>query len=217
MNEVRTHTPTLWVIEDDALFRHALDLLFRRRKDVRCSRIFERFEDALAALKEDDTPDVVLVDIGLPGMSGIEGIRRAKTHTPTTDFIVLTIHEENESVFEAICAGASGYLLKSSPADDIVKAVKEVRQGGAPINSQIARRILTMFSHLQSPHDDYGLSGREREILAVLVSGLSKRRAAEKLILSQHTIDTHIRNIYAKMHVHSRGGAVAKALKEHLL
>lgn len=212
-----SETIILWAIEDEPLFRHGLEQLFRRQSRVTCEHLFARCEEALQALEEEPAPDVVLIDVGLPGISGIEGIRRIKSLSPITDCIVLTIHEENDNVFKAICAGASGYLLKSVAADEIVNAVIEVRHGGAPINPQIARNVLSMFSRLHAPASEYGLSEREKEILGHLVEGLTKRAISERVLLSHHTIDSHIRNIYAKLHVHSRSGAIAKALNERIL
>jgi DNA-binding NarL/FixJ family response regulator len=160
------------------------------------------------------------MDLGLPGKSGIEGIARVQSQSPATKVIVLTIHEEDEKVFEAICAGASGYLLKPSPPEQIVGAIREVRRGAAPINGYIARRMLSMFSRLTPPKpsaDDYHLTEREKEILQLLVDGLTMKQIAVELILSYHTVGNHLRNIYHKLHVRSRSTAVAKALKEELV
>jgi DNA-binding NarL/FixJ family response regulator len=130
---------------------------------------------------------------------------------------MLTVHQSNDRIFEAICAGASGYLLKSATTDEILRGLEVALDGGAAIDSQIARRVLEMFSRMATPQADYGLSDREREILELLVGGRTKPQIAEQLSLSPHTIDGHVRNIYAKLHVNNRSGAVAKALKEHLL
>src|SRR5690606_23869215 len=137
--------------------------------------------------------------------------------SPETRIVMLTVHEDNDRIFEALCAGASGYLLKPSSAAQIVEAVQAARAGGATINPQIASKVLDMFTRLAVPPADYGLTEREREVLHHLVDGCTKRRLAERLFLSPHTVDMHIRNIYAKLHVHSRSGAIAKALKERLV
>lgn len=121
-------------------------------------------------------------------------------------------------MFEAICAGASGYLLKPSSTDDVVRAIQEVRQGAAPINSYIAQKVLNLFTRMAVPHhEDYGLTRRERDVLQLMVDGLTMKKIAERLFVSYYTIDTHVTNIYEKLHVHSRSGAVAKALKERLI
>jgi DNA-binding NarL/FixJ family response regulator len=187
---------------------------------MRCSIAVETCEEALEAIEEGMAPDIVLMDIGLPGMNGIDGTRAIRSRSPTTRVIMLTVHEENEKIFEAICAGASGYLLKPSSTEQIVEAVRQVQRGAAPINAHIAKKMLTMFARLAKPTsaaDEYGLTAREREILQLLVEGMTIAQIAERLIVSYHTVDTHIRNIYGKLHVHTRGGAVAKAVHERLV
>ena len=130
---------------------------------------------------------------------------------------MLTVNQSNDRIFEAICAGASGYMLKSDTSDDILRGIATAIDGGAAIDGQIARRVLEMFSRMATPKADYGLSQREREILELLVAGQTKQRIAVHLQLSPHTIDGHVRNIYSKLHVNNRSGAVAKAVKENLL
>ena len=215
--EIHTDAITVWLVEDDSLFRESVQTLLRRAEGIDCTYAFGRCEDALDMLDQAFAPEVVLMDISLPGMSGLEGIRRIKVLSPASHIIMLTVHEDNEKIFEAICAGASGYLLKPSSAQAIVAALRAARSGGAPINPQIASKVLDMFTHLAVPKGDYGLTPRECEILQHLVEGETKKRIAEQLFLSFHTIDMHVRNIYAKLHVHSRSGAIAKALKERLI
>lgn len=151
-------------------------------------------------------------------MSGIEGIRHFKALAPASHIIVLTVFDDQEKVFDAICAGASGYLLKNADEDAIASSVEEVLQGGAPINPRVARLVLKMFaSRAAPPRQDYGLSGREQEVLELMVQGLVKKEIADRLSLSYHTVDNHLRSIYTKLQVHTRGGAVAKAVSERLL
>ena len=207
----------LWVVEDDSLYRKTIAELLQEVEGIHCERAYSRCEDALRALDTEPAPDVILMDVGLPGMNGIEGTKRVRELSPATRVIILTIHEDDEKVFDALCAGASGYLLKSSPPEEIARAMLEVLKGGAPINSQIARKLLTMFTHLAGPRSPSPLTQREGEILKLMVEGLTKRQIAGQLILSYHTIDTHIKNIYAKLHVHTRTGAVTKALNDRLL
>ncbi len=211
--------PTLdiWIIEDDLIFRGLMVDLLKETDGLRCGAYFSSCEEAIERLKTDFAPEIMLVDIGLPGMSGIDGVRQLKKISPSTDFIILTVHEDDEKVFKAICAGATGYLLKSAPTDEIVQKIKEVGEGGSPMDAHIARRVLGMFARLSVPTHDYGLTDREMQILGLLVEGHTKHMVAEKLFVSPGTIHTHVRNIYEKLHVHSRGGAIAKALKEHLI
>jgi len=209
----------VWLIEDHADSRRVLARVLNRAPTMQCPCAFASCEDALAALDTQPAPYVILLDVGLPGMSGIEGIRHLKARSPATHVIMLTVFDDQEKVFNAICAGASGYLLKTADEDAIANAVHEVLQGGSPINPRVARLVLNMFasSRATPPEHDYGLSGREREVLELMVQGLVKKEIADRLALSYHTVDNHLRSIYAKLQVHTRGGAVAKALSEHLV
>lgn len=210
-------TVNIWIIEDNTPFRISIEGVINKSADMRCPLAVPCCEDALAVLKEGDAPDIVLMDIGLPGMSGIEGARLIHDLSPSTRVIMLTVHEDNEKIFAALCAGASGYLLKPASMDHVVTAIREVQRGGASINAQVARKVLGMFTKMAVPQGDYGLSTRETEILNFLVEGLGQNAIAEKIHRSQHTVNNHIRNIYAKLHVNTRSGAVAKALKERLI
>jgi DNA-binding NarL/FixJ family response regulator len=129
---------------------------------------------------------------------------------------MLTMFDDHDKVFKSICAGASGYLLKTTPQDKITDAIREVLEGGAPMNAQIARLVLERFTAMSAPKEDYGLTERERGVLELMVKGLIKKEIADQLSLSYHTIDTHLRNIYQKLHVHTRAGAVVKAVRERL-
>jgi DNA-binding NarL/FixJ family response regulator len=207
----------VWLVEDNETLRKTVARVLARQKDMDCTAQYDRCEDALQALVDGDRPDVILFDLGLPGMSGIEGIRRIKAVLPEIEMLVFSVFEDNEKVFDAICAGASGYLLKSSSMGEIPDAVREVLAGGAPINARIARSVLDMFSSLAPESKDYGLTERETEVLEQMVGGLTKKEIADQLNLSFHTVDKHIRGIYSKLHVNTMTGAVAKALKEGLL
>ena len=207
----------VWLVEDNADFRSSIVELINETDSMKCDKAFSACEDVIVCMQRDEVPEVVLMDIGLPGMNGVEGVKRVKALSPSTDVIMLTVYDDDENVFRAICAGASGYLLKNAPADSILTAIGEVLSGGAPMNGGIARRVLEMFAKTSAPKSEYGLTQREKEILQLLVEGLTMRQIAEKLFVSYHTIDTHQKNIYVKLHVHSRSGAVAKALKENLL
>jgi DNA-binding NarL/FixJ family response regulator len=188
-----------------------------RASALRCPHTFSTCEQALAALACEPAPEVILLDVGLPGMNGIQGIREIKSRAPSVQVLMLTVYDDHQKVFDAICAGASGYLLKTDDDQGIVDAIQEVLRGGAPMNPRVARLVLSMFTKLAvPPKHDYGLSAREKEILELIVQGLLKKEIADRLGLSYHTVDNHLRSIYEKLHVHSRSGAVAKALNERL-
>jgi DNA-binding NarL/FixJ family response regulator len=150
-------------------------------------------------------------------MSGVEGIAHFKKIIPDSKIIMLTIQDDDESVFNAVCSGACGYLLKDATSEKILESVKEVLNGGAPMNSSIAAKVLKMFKEFVPVKGDYNLTQREKEILKLLVEGFNKKQIADKIFLSYHTIDSHIRNIYEKLEVHSGSSAAAKAVKENLI
>jgi DNA-binding NarL/FixJ family response regulator len=211
-------TPVVWLIEDHADSRRVLARVLNRSGNLKCQQAFATCEEALAALGTHPLPDVILLDIGLPGMNGIEGIPRLKALAPATHIIILTVFDDQEKVFNAICAGASGYLLKNTDEEAIVSAVREVMEGGSPINPRVARLVLKMFASRAAPaRHEYGLSSREREVLELMVQGLIKKEIADRLQLSYHTVDNHLRSIYGKLQVHTRGSAVAKAVSEGIL
>jgi DNA-binding NarL/FixJ family response regulator len=206
----------IWLIEDNDSFRNALARVINHQATMACEHNFASCEDALTALGRGHPPDVILLDVGLPGMSGIDGIRRLREAAPEVRVIMLTMFDDHDKVFRSICAGAVGYLLKTTPPDKITDAIREVLEGGAPMNPQVARLVLDRFAAMSAPTDAYGLTDRERKVLELMVNGLIKKEIADKLSLSYHTIDSHLRNIYQKLHVHTRAGAVVKAVRERL-
>ena len=207
---------SVWLIEDNHIFRNTVARALARVDGVECSQHFANAEDALDALLRGGVPDVVLLDVELPGQNGIEAVRKIKSISPATRVVMLTVFDDHEKVFKSICAGASGYLLKTSPVDRIVESIHEALSGGAPMTPHVASAVLKMFSQFAQPKQDYGLTTREQEILELMTKGLIKKEIADHLSCSYHTVDTHLRNIYTKLHVHSRSSAVAKALKERL-
>lgn len=215
-----TDATVVWLVEDHCMLRRNLTSVIDDEHDMRCPVSVGSVEEMLDFIDEGHAPDIVLMDLGLPGLSGIEGIRRLRSLVPAARTVVLTVHEERQNVFDAICAGASGYLLKPSTPAGVIDAVRQVRAGGAPINAYIAQKMLSMFAKMAPPSDpeiDYHLTTREQEILELLVNGLSMKEIAKRLSRSYHTIDNHLRNIYEKLHVHTRASAVAKAVKEGLI
>ena len=207
----------VWLIEDNATFRRAVSRALGQTEGFRCTGDFGSAEQALIALKTQSAPQAILLDVGLPGMSGLEAIPRLRERWPTVAVIVLTVFEDDDKIFRAICGGAAGYLLKTSPIDEIAQSIRQALAGGAPMNGRIARRVLDMFARLAPPRGDYGLTAREREILESMVEGKTKKEIAAVLDLSFHTVDSHLRNIYQKLEVNTRTGAVAKALREKLI
>lgn len=207
----------VWIVEDDERFQTNMRDLIKESQGLTCDYAVSSCEEVLAHIQSATPPDIILMDIGLPGLDGIEGIRRVKSIAPSIQVIVLTVFDDNEKIFRAICAGASGYLLKSAPPDEIIRSLMEILKGGAPVNAQIARKMLDMFVDIAAPKGSYDLTRAEKEILQRLIAGDPKKQIAYDLGVSFHTVDTHLRNIYVKLQVHSRSGAVAKALKERLL
>jgi DNA-binding NarL/FixJ family response regulator len=206
----------VWLIEDNETFRRAALRLVAHLDGVAGTRAFKSGEAALRALPDAVPPDIVLLDLGLPGMGGIEVISRFKAARPEVRIVVLTVFDDLEQVFRAICAGADGYLLKEASFDSLRDGLAEVRRGGAPMNGFIAKQVLRALARNQAVPPDYGLTGREREILECLVRGLSNKESATHLGMSVHTVDFHQRRIYQKLHVNNRTSAVAKALTERL-
>jgi DNA-binding NarL/FixJ family response regulator len=208
---------TIWLVEDNIHFQKSLTELINETDGMRCPHAFKSCEEALRVLESSEPPEVILLDIGLPGMSGVEGVKKFKSASPSTYVIMLTVHEDSSSVFNALCAGASGYLLKDTSPENAIEAIEEVLAGGAPMNATIAHTVLEMFTKLATPKGNYGLTDREKEILKLMVSGSTKKKIAEQLCVSFHTVNTHLKNIYSKLQVHTRSGAVSKVYKENLL
>jgi DNA-binding NarL/FixJ family response regulator len=207
----------LWIIEDHKTYGERLVRALNRLDGISCTQRFTACEDAFAALTTEPAPQVLLLDVGLPGMNGIEGIARLRQLAPSTAIVILTVFEEDDKIFRAICAGAAGYLLKTSNTEDIAAAIRSAAAGGSPINPHIARRVLEMFSKANIPHKDYGLTPRELDILKLLVSGSTIKDAAAQLGIGYYTADEYIRSVYVKLQVRSRGSAIAKAVKEGLV
>jgi len=205
------------IVDDEPAIRESVAALVNSTEGFACRDVYESVETAMASLSF-PAPDVVLMDINLGGVSGIEGVRRIKERFPATHVLMLTVFEENDKIFQSLCAGASGYLLKRSTPEKILEAVAEVHAGGAPMTASVARKVLTLFATLAPPPASASnLTPRETEILQHLVTGSSYKKIARDLFISFDTVNSHIKNIYAKLQVHSKTEAVAKALKERLV
>lgn len=213
---VESSSVIVWIIEDDRKVREALQALLASRYRI---RTFETAEGGLMALEKlQERPDVLLLDLGLPGLSGLEALERFRSRIPELRIVVLTVFNDPDTIFRALCAGASGYLLKSGELERVSEAVEEARQGGAPLDPVVAARVLEMFRRFPVPqHTTLALSEREKEVLRALAEGLSKPQIARRMGLSVHTVDAYVRTIYEKLHVHNRTAAVARALREGLI
>ena len=208
------------LVEDHPAFRQRLAERLRFFDAVTLTHTAEDGERFLRMLEDEERlPQVVLMDIEMPGLSGIETTRRLKAAHPGIDVLMLTVFEHDESIFASIRAGASGYLLKDTPTAEVVRAVLELAEGGAPMSPGIARRVLerARVAAAPAPADAFDLTDRERELLQHLVDGSTEDAIAEALFISPHTVRTHIKNIYKKLHVHSRAAVVRTALEHRLL
>ena len=205
------------LIEDVREVRDGLSALISGTAGYDCVATYGRMETALSRI-ESDKPDVVLTDLGLPGMSGIEGIERLRKIFPETPIVALTIFDNDDQIFNALCRGANGYLLKTIPPARLLEALQEAVEGGSPISPTIAARVVNLFRTFRPPeHAEYRLTPQETELLKLLVDGHHKKTAAREMGISFHTVSFHLKNIYEKLQVHSKSEAVAKALREKIV
>jgi len=201
------------IVEDVEEIRSGLALLVNGSEGFACAAAYRTMEDAIAGIRTSQ-PDVVLVDIGLPGMSGIDGIRILKREFPNILSIVLSVYGDDERIFNALCAGACGYLLKKTPSGQLVQAIREAVAGGSPISPEVARRIVDLFRQFRPlSQPEHELTPHELRLLRLLINGHNYKTAAAELNVSVNTISFHIRHIYEKLQVHSKSEAVAKALR----
>ena len=210
-------TISIVLVEDDRRIREGLRVLLEGTSGFRCINAWRSMEEALAH-HWDPLPAVALIDIGLPGISGIEGLALLRERYPAVALVVLTVFDDDERIFDALCAGACGYFLKSTPPTRLLEGIREVVSGGAPMSPEIARRVVNLFRTIQPPdHSDYNLTPHELRILKLLVDGHSYKSAASEMGSAFHTIAFHVQNIYQKLQVHSKSEAVAKALRSRLI
>lgn len=208
----------LLIYEDNEGMREGLSQILAYSGAYELAGVFAHCTNAVAEVQA-FKPDVILMDIEMPDINGIEGIRQIRQHNNTVKIIVLTVFEDNKNVFDAICAGANGYLLKKSVPQKIFDAIQDVLQGGSPMSASIASKVLQMLADTkpQPGKDEYSLTPREKEILQSLVKGNSYKMIASEMAISQDTVKTHLKRIYEKLQVHSQTEAVVKALKERLV
>jgi DNA-binding NarL/FixJ family response regulator len=198
------------IIEDDEAAREIFSDWISRAQGFHCVSQYENAESAVAKLPA-EKPGVALVDINLPGMNGIECVRRLKPLLPDTQFVMLTVYEDADHIFDALAVGASGYLLKQTPRNELLAALRDVHVGGSPMTSNIARKVVQSFQRAESHADESAnLSTREREVLELLARGYLYKEISDNLGISVATVNTYIRRIYEKLHVRSRSQAVAK-------
>src|ERR1700730_1182772 len=205
------------LVEDLREVREGLSALINDTRGFRCVGAYYSMESALDGISN-EVPDVILTDIGLPGMSGIRGAEILHERYPQVPILALTVYDNDDKVFEALCAGASGYLLKNTAPARLLESIKEAADGGAPMSPEVARRVIRLFRDFRPPESaSYHLTPQETELLKLLIEGHYKKTAAREMGISTNTVSFHLKNIYTKLQVHSKTEAVAKGLPEHLV
>jgi DNA-binding NarL/FixJ family response regulator len=206
------------IFEDNTNLRRGLATLINGSEGFECAGAFGNCDKLIKNIT-DTKPDVVLMDIEMPGMDGIEAVKMLKPQFPEIKILMETIFEDDEKVFYSICNGAEGYILKNTPPAQILEAIREIHEGGAPMTPSIASKVLAMFKSGKSfdKNESYDLTGREMEVLKYLVDGMSYKLIAEKCFVSIDTVSSHVKNIYKKLQVHSKSEAVAKAIKGRIV
>ncbi len=208
---------TVALAEDEHAIRKGLSLLINGTPGYRCVGAFSSVEEALRSMGR-EVPDVLLLDINLPGMPGSEGVRALRERFPSMQVLMLTIYDEEEKIFESICNGACGYLLKRTPPAELLAAIRDVHEGGAPMSPEVARKVVRLFQKTPPPEKlDHHLTPHEVQLLGMLADGYSYQGAADRLQVSINTIRDYVRKIYDKLHVHSKTEAVRKALKSGII
>ena len=205
------------IIEDMLVVRNGLAMLIDGTPGFQCSGSYRSMNEMLEHFDE-KSADIVLTDIGLPGISGIEGTRILRERAPEIPILALTVYDNDEKVFAALCAGASGYLLKNTPPAKLLESLREAVDGGAPMSPEVARRVVKLFRDFHPPEQaEYRLTPQEQQLLKLMVQGHHYKSAAQAMSISTSTVSFHLKNIYAKLHVHSKTEAVTKALRERLV
>ncbi len=205
------------LVEDRREIREGLAMLINGTEGFTCSGSYRTMEEAIDSIPR-DLPDLVLSDIGLPGMNGIDGIRILKERYPHLIILMLTVYDDDERIFDALCAGACGYLLKKTPPARLLEALREAVAGGGPMSPEIAARVIALFREVRPPERSaYELTPHELRLLKLFVEGHNYRTAAAELGVTVHTISFHLRSIYGKLQVHSKSAAVAVAIKQRLV
>jgi DNA-binding NarL/FixJ family response regulator len=207
----------VWIVEDNINYSQALTAAINNNAGIVCTKQFGCITTLLKALSNSKLPDVILMDIELPDVNGIEATKQIKSLYGEIIVIILTVFDDDEKIFNAICNGADGYLLKDSSPDAVSEEILSAVNGGSPITPGIAKKVFKLFSSMKPSENIYGLTNREKEILTELVNGKTAKEIGEILQISSQTVQTHVKNIYFKLHVNSRSSVVAKTLKEKLI
>ena len=206
------------LVEDDPGLRESLRLLIGGTSGFLCTGTWGSAEEALEHLKREGAePDVLLMDIHLPGMPGSEAVRLVREAHPSVAVLMLSVYEGEEEVFESLCNGAAGYLLKKTPPPRLLEAIREVKAGGGPMSPEIARKVIRVFREIVPPKPDHALTAQEVRLLKLLAEGASYQAAGDRLEISINTVRNHVRSVYEKLHVNSKSAAVSKALKSRII
>ncbi len=222
MNEPMKADTEIWLVEDNEIFATGVQRTIDRMDGMMCGGKYKSVEEAFAALEGGKRPALILLDVQLPGMDGISALSHFKSKAPEARVVILTVFDDADKIFRAVCAGASGYILKSSTGAQISEAIKQVLDGGAPMTPEVARKVLDSFARQNGnsadpANNDYDITPRQRDILRLMADGLVKKEIAESLDISVNTVSTHMQRVYEKLHVTTNTGAVAKALREKLI
>jgi DNA-binding NarL/FixJ family response regulator len=201
------------IVEDETEIREAICSYLNDQPNMQCNIAEESVEKFMRFLNAEYLPDVILMDIGLPGMSGISGIKLIKEMYPEIDVLMLTVHNDPPKIFQSLCAGATGYLLKTTPMTEIKKCIEDLSSGGAPMSPQIARRVIEYFQKVEDKKVQSSLTEKEKEIVLDLVDGLSYKMIADRQNVTIETVRTHIKHIYNKLHVHCKADVIRKSLQ----
>ncbi|MBL7873156.1 MAG: response regulator transcription factor [Cyclobacteriaceae bacterium] len=201
------------IIEDDEQIRTGIQAYLNNQINLSCEYGYHSMEAALADFKDWNIPNVLIIDLGLPGMSGIDGMKILRERFPDCDLVVFSVFNDYKKIFDSLCAGATGYLLKNTPFDEIKEGIESLAKGGSPMSPQIARKVIDFFKPQHKLKKISPLSDKEKEIVVGLVDGLSYKLIADRLSISIETVRFHIKNIYRKLHVHGKAEVISKSLR----
>jgi len=201
------------IVEDDEQIRLGIQTYLNQQSGFTCPATYGSVEELLKALPLTQPLQVLIMDIGLPGMSGIDGMKIVKEKYPETDVVVFSVYNDDKRIFDSLCAGATGYLLKNTPLEEIKEGIELLAQGGSPMSPQIARKVIEHFNPGKKKESISPLSAKEKEIVVGLVDGLSYKLIADRMNISIETVRFHIKNIYRKLHVHGKAEVISKSLK----